>query len=223
MSDEHRIFIGICNTQDTVPSMFFWSFVNLRTKWPLSAYRSMHPWDVIRNNVIIDKFLKSDCTILAKMDIDQWFPPDYFERLVPLVDEYKVVGPMIYDRWEQNDYTPLAFESRSKNGFIPFDPFKLNGITAIPYPHTNLLYAREVLEKIPPPWYEAYQTTSGLERANHVDYDFLDKIHNVGYDIYIDTDLIVGHKASIFIDRKFKTRWDKGNDSINETVYQPGN
>ncbi len=208
MSNEHKIFIGISNTHASIPSGFFWSFINIKSRWPTSVFRSNHPWDVIRNNVIINKFLKSDCTILAKMDIDQVFPPNYFEKLVPLVDEYKVIGPLIYDRWEQNNFMPLAFR-KENSGYQPFDLTGMSGIVEIPYAHTNLLYAREVFEKIPAPWYEAYQTVTGLQRGNHVDFDVLEKIHHAGYKVHIDLDLVVGHQYTTFVGRKFYQNWMK--------------
>jgi len=67
------------------------------------------------------------------------------------------------------------------------------GIQEVPYTHTNNFYAREVLEKIPQPWYEARLADDGLNRGNHVDYTFLDKIKAVGYPIYLNLDVEVLH------------------------------
>lgn len=195
-----KIFIGICNTQDYVPSDFFWSFIGISGHYPTMVYRSRHPWDIVRNNMIISQFLKSDCDILAKMDIDQTYPKDYFERLVPLCHEYKVVGPLIYDRWEENNYFPLAFNDVNFNNFPTclMDISQLHGVVEIPYPHTNLFYHREVIEKLVPPWYQAYFTDDGLNRLNHVDYTFIEKIHKAGYKIMIDLDCVVGHMVVKF-------------------------
>lgn len=189
-----KLFVGVCNSQNDVPSEFFWSFIGIKQVCETVPFRSRHPWDVIRNNVIIDTFLKSDCDVLVKMDIDQSYPANYFERFVPLVEQYKVIGPLIYDRWPTYNYMPLAF--RERDGFIlkRVDLSQCTGIEDIKYAHTNLFYAREVLEKVPPPWYEATQSATGLERGNHVDYDFIDKIHNAGYPTYIDISTVVGHQ-----------------------------
>jgi hypothetical protein len=148
------------------------------------------------------------------MDIDQRFPANYFEKLVPLIDQYKVIGPLIYDRWSDNNFLPLSFKKES-SGYQPFDLTGKSGIVEIPYAHTNLLYAREVFEKIPPPWYEAYQTKTGIQRANHVDFDVLSKIHQAGYKVHIDLDLVVGHQFTTFVGRQFKKIWDKGHDTTN--------
>lgn len=188
-----KLFIGICNSQHHVPSKFFWSFIHMRNPYPVSAYRSGHPWDVARNNMIIHKFLQSDCDVLVKMDVDQEYPPNFLEKLVPLVEKYKVIGPLIYDRHKVNDYMPLLFSWYSGLHLKKLDISDKTGVIEVPFPHTNLFYHREVLEKIPAPWYEAYLREDGLERKNHVDLDFISKIHKAGYKTYIDLDTIVGH------------------------------
>lgn len=199
-----KLFIGVCNSQDYVPSEFFWSMMALKKPSDTQFFRSTHPWDVVRNNVIIDAFLKSGCDVLAKMDVDQTYQPDYFERLLPLVEKYKVAGPLIFDRWEQNKFMPLAFDEVNENLF----PIKLmdltgkTGVIEVPYPHTNLLYHREVFDKVHGPWYQAYARPDGLSRINHVDYSFLKKINDAGYKIMIDLDCVVGHLQTRFIGRK---------------------
>ena len=206
-----KVFIGICNTQDSVPAGFFWSFIHIQNPYPVMAYRSSHPWDVVRNNVIIDKFLKSDCDILVKMDIDQAYPSDFFTRFVPLVEQCKVIGPLIYDRWPENNFSPLAFDRLSGPYPVAMDISNMSGIVDIMYPHTNLFYSRKVLEEVKPPWYEAYLSKDGLSRSNHVDFSFIDKIHFAGYATYIDLDCVVGHQFNTFVGRKFHELWARGN------------
>ena len=195
----HKIFIGMCNSQDFIPSDFFWSFINIKTEYEVCPYRSRHPWDVARNNRIISKFLKIDCDILAKMDVDQVYPADYFQRLVPLCEDYKVVGPMIRDRWKQNKFMPLAFSEVDGMMLTKMDISGKKGVIEIPFPHTNLFYHRDVLEKIPAPWYEADLSDDGLDRKNHVDFSFIKKIHDAGYKVMIDLDCKVGHMAVDFV------------------------
>lgn len=196
-----KVFIGICNSQDSIPSNFFWSFEAIRKNFTYMAFRSMHPWDVVRNNLIISEFLKSDCELLAKMDVDQQYPPDYFERLIPVAQEHGVAGPMIYDRWEQNGFMPLAFDQVNIN-FFPchkMDLTGLSGVVEVPFPHTNLVYRKDVLQKARSPWYEAYLSPNGLSRLNHVDYLFIDKIHKAGFKVMIDLDCEVKHKTTKYI------------------------
>jgi hypothetical protein len=203
-----RLFVGICNSQDWLMSSFFWSWVGIKHPYNFSIFRSTHPWDIVRNNVLIENFLRSPCDIFVKMDVDQVYPQDYFTHFVPLVEEYKVIGPLIFDRWRHNDFMPLAFEN---TGGDKLEGVSVEGgIKPIQYPHTNLFYAREVLEKTQPPWYEAVATPSGTGRANHVDYSFLNKIHEAGYPIYIDTNTVVQHLTTQAVDRELHERWNRG-------------
>ncbi len=203
-----KLLIGSCNSQELIPSRFFWSTISIKNPYPTSMVRGDHPWDVVRNNRVIKSFLDSDCDILVKMDIDQTYPPDYFTTMVPLVEKYKVIGPVIYDRWAGNKFMPLAFESHDYPHLKLFDLAGKSGVVEVPYPHTNLFYAREVLEKIPPPWYEAYLRPDGLDRANHVDFSFLDKIKKAGYPIYLNLDVEVRHVVNIEVDRGIYELWN---------------
>jgi len=172
--------------------------------------RGDHPWDVVRNNRLINNFLKSDADYFVKMDVDQVYPQDYFQKFLPLVGEYKVIGPLLYDRWKQNNFMPLAFSEYDYPKLMPMDLTGKTGIVDIPYSHTNLFYHREVLEKVPPPWYEAKLTQDGLDRANHVDYDFLNKIKNAGYPIYIDLDTVVRHMTIQSVGKNLYARRSDG-------------
>lgn len=188
-----KLFIGICNSQDFVPAGFFWTFINLKSNYNVQACRGGQPWDIVRNNYLISKFLKSDADIFIKMDIDQIYPNYYLKRFVPLVEEYKVIGPMIKDRNKGNDHMPLSFSSHNGLELRKYPVKGKKGIVEIPYSHTNLFIKREVLEQIPPPWYKVSYSEDGLYRDKHVDFSFLDKIKDAGYPIYIDLDVTVGH------------------------------
>ena len=83
------------------------------------------------------------------------------------------------------------------------------GIIDIPYAHTNLFYAREVLEAIDPPWYDTGLSEDGLNKDSHTDFTFTKKINDAGYKLYINLDVEVKHLAEIPIDRKFHEHWNK--------------
>lgn len=212
-----RLFITVCNSQDWVYGQFFWSFVQAlaNCEYEYGVYRGAHPWDVVRNNQAIDKFLHNNSfDVLVKMDADQTYPADYFRRMVPLVEEYKVIGPMIYDRHHTNGYFPLVFQSKD---ILNLNAGKIAhqrvGIGQYPYTHTNNFYDRDVLAQISPPWYEARLSEDGLERANHVDYDFLDKIKDAGYPIYLNHDVVVGHIETRPVNDYVYERWSKGDNT----------
>ena len=206
-----KIFLGICNSQEYMHSSFFWSFIKLiKGEHEIVPYQSGHPWDVVRNNQMIKVFLSSDCDVFVKMDVDQVYPNDYLIKMIPLLEKYKVIGPLIFDRHEMNGFIPLAFENGEYGKLRRYELGGKTGIVDIPYSHTNLFYSREVLENIPMPWYEAHLSEDGLDRANHIDYQFLDKIKALGYSIYINMGMVVKHIAFVGIGIKFFNLWHTG-------------
>jgi len=177
------------------------------------VFRGTHPWDVVRNNQLINKFLESDADYFVKMDVDQTYPPDYFEVMVPLLEDYDVIGPMIYNRWIMSGFMPLCFREFDPKGKIePFD--NGTGIMELPYLHTNCFYNRRVLEAIPPPWYEAELDPTGLKRGNHVDRAFMGKITDAGFKVYINFDMVVRHIAEVPVSREVYDTWNRGRERV---------
>lgn len=206
-----KVLICVCNSQDMMPSEFVWSIFTMHMPGKVTIARFTHPWDVVRNNVAIQAFLDGDFDILAKMDVDQRFPADYLDILVPLVEEYKVIGPVIYDRWRHSGFAPLAFKGIPVGGLAEPEPLPDDGsVVEVPYPHTNMLYAREVIECLHRPWYERYVSDDGLDCGNHMDYTFLDKIKDAGYPLYIHTGVVVNHLTLQPVDREFYDTWTRG-------------
>lgn len=164
--------------------------------------------DLCRNNKMIDTFLKSDCDIMVKMDIDQVYPQHYFVFMVPLVEKYKVVGPRLHNKWRTANYRPLMFETNDFP-YLAGSMEATESIQEVPYPHTNLFYAREVLEKIPPPWYEKTYNAKGTGRTNDMDFTFLDKVKVAGYKIYINNGVEVKHLVMEGVDSKLFYRWNR--------------
>ena len=202
-----KLFVGIANSQSTVPSLFFWSLLGIRQVLPTMIKRAGQSEAAIRDNSLIHSFLESDCDYFVNMDIDQTYPPDYFEIMVPLIDEYKCIGPLIFDRWSESGYMPLiakdgAFSAKNAEAVL-----KDTGIIEVPFSHNNLFFAREVLEAIKPPWCNMVLREDGLGKAFHQDKWQTEKIVRAGYKIYINCDVIVKHIAEVEIDRDFHNRW----------------
>lgn len=187
-----KLFIGCANSQEYVPAAFHWSWEAIRKPYPYEKRRFDHSDDIVRNNRIISEFLKSDCDILVKMDIDQQYPEGYFEYMVPYVEQFKVIGPLLHNKWRKSGYRPLMFQENDFP-FLAESIIDASGISDVPYSHTNLFYAREVLENIKPPWYVAEYTYDGTKRSSDSDFGFLDKVKTAGYKLYINTTVEVKH------------------------------
>ena len=205
-----KLGVGICNSQESVPSAFFWSYHDIKRICQTVSFRATHPWDVVRNNHLIKIFLDSGCDYFVKMDVDQIYPRDYFEVMVPLLETHDIIGPMIYDRHESSNFMPLCFKRDEGGDYAkrgkPFD--NRAGIMELPYLHTNCFYNRYVLEALEPPWYEANLSEDGLSRANHVDYTFMRRFVAKGYKIHINFDVVVEHLAQVNISRSFHEKWN---------------
>lgn len=190
-----KIYVGVAQSQEWVHSQFMWSLLGAITNagYELCVVREDHAWDEVRNNIMIQKFLDSDCDILAKCDADQVYPVDYFRTMVPLVEKYPVIGPIIFDRSPDSGYASLCCGDKLAVRTSGFDLLNVSGVCEFEYTHTNNFYAREVLEAIDPPWYKREMSENGQQYTNHVDYDFLDKIKAAGYTIAVNCDVVVGH------------------------------
>ena len=204
-----KLFIGVGNSQTTVPADFHWSWEEMEKPYDYVKVRFTKSDSVIRNNRMIRDFLRSDCDVFIKMDIDQVYPKDYFTVMVPLVEKYKVIGPLIHNKWRRNDYVPLLSE---KNTF-PIVRVKKrwavekNGILKIPYSHANLFCLREVLENITPPWCEVKYRDDNCALTINKDFAFADKILKQGYDIFINTNMEVGHLVEETVNAETHKRW----------------
>lgn len=199
-----KLFVGICNSQNVIYSDFFWSIMRLKVNSPVAFIRAIHPWDVIRNNQLIDQFLKSDFDYFVKMDVDQIYPDDYFIKMIPLVEEHKIIGPLIFDRWSAGNFLPLINWADKE----PYDLRGKTGIIEVPYLHTNCFFHRKALEALAPPYYEANLSSDGLKRANHVDITFMKKFVMAGFKIYANLDVVVNHIAEVPVDRETYERWN---------------
>jgi hypothetical protein len=207
------LFVGICNSQKKINSSFFWSVMGIKPPYPnfpIHLFRAKDKLSVIRNNKIIKGFLDSSFDYFVKMDVDQIYPFNYFEVMVPLIDKYKVIAPLIFDRWRSNNFCPLAFESIEYNNAIPIDITGKTGIESIEYAHTNCFFHREVLENIEPPWHDIELSEDRMSVVNNGDRYFINKLNNAGYKTYINFDVVVRHDPETGgIDREFFERWNR--------------
>lgn len=197
-----KLFIGVPNSQPVVPSLFFWSVMGIRPIIPSVLKRAGQSTSAIRNNVLIRTFLDSDCDYYIKLDVDQTYPPNYFTAMIPLLEEYKCIGPLIFDRWQESKFVPLVWEQPARKTVAK------TGIEEVPFLHSNCFFHREVLEAISPPWFDVAITRDGLNKTFHGDRHFMGKVPEAGYKIYVNYDVVVKHLAEIEIDRDIYERWN---------------
>jgi hypothetical protein len=221
---EKKLFIGVKNSQDRVPASFFWSFVYMRSinGLHIRVVRSSSSRAPIRHNALLKAFLNSDFDYYLEMDVDQVYPPDYLQKMVPLIDEYKAIAPLIFDRQFSNGFMPLAFSDANINRFtcVPIDISDKQGVIEVKYCHSNIFLAREVAEKIEWPPYPGMLSDDGLQKKQHADFLFNDKIREAGYKLYVNLDVEVEHVVEFPMNRK---RWEKWHGKKNKQyeVFSP--
>jgi hypothetical protein len=149
---------------------------------------------------------------MVKMDVDQVYPINYIDVMLPLLETHDIIGPMIFDRHESSEFMPLCFEHDPDEPWAkrgkPFD--NRTGIMELKYLHTNCFYNRYVFDNVKPPYYEARLSEDGLARANHVDYTFMRKLAKAGNKIFINFDVVVQHIAEVGVSREFHERYKRG-------------
>jgi hypothetical protein len=205
-----KLFIAVSNSQSHIPSDFFWTFMNMRKTCPMVIKRGTEPWDMVRNNVLIEMFLQSDCDVFTRMDVDQTYPSNYLEVMLPLVKEYKAIGPMICDRFKHNNFMPLAFDNLDSGRNILFDLKGKTGVVEVPCPHTNLFFAREVMENVSPPWFFHVLNDRGTGVIDHADRRLIRNIREAGYKTYLNLDVNLTHVSYQNIDREYHKTWVRG-------------
>jgi len=207
-----KLFIGIANSEQSIHSAFFWSFIQIRRTCETVIFRASHADSNLRNNNLLNSFLESGTDYYIQMDTDQIYPPDYLEKMVPLIEEYSVIAPVIYDRWQSNRFFPLAYscldpETLGFKGSKVLDIKGKTGVEEVAWTHTNLFMKREVVEKLPKPIFNLYFTEDGLSKWKHTDHAVNEKIKNAGYKIYMNFDVVVKHIASVPVDAEVYERW----------------
>jgi len=168
---------------------------------------------VVRNNKMIEAFLKSDSDILVKMDIDQKYRKDYLVVMVPLVEQYRLIGPLIYSKRRRVGYSPLLYDEKTfplKNKSTNWRKrTPKNGILQVYYAHTNMFYHREVLESITPPWYEAKYNKNNTDYDISRDFSFMEKIIKKGWKTYINMDMVVSHLVEEAVNTRTYEKWNR--------------
>jgi hypothetical protein len=208
MTYNPKLFIGVGNSQEFIPAKFHWTWEKMLKPYTFKKVRFTHSHCWVRENSMIDQFLESDCDVFLKMDVDQKYPKDYLEAMVPLVEKYKVIGPLIHSKWRRKKYIPLMFNVAS-GVKTPTPIYDVEGIVEVPYSHTNLFIAREVLAKIEPPWFGCTYNEKGTGQISSSDFEFNDKIKEAGYPIYINMDVQAKHLVLEYIDTEMHNHWNK--------------
>ena len=149
-----RVMLGI-PIERTIPhaNMAFWGFAEIIAQGPIYIKQEYTRTDLARNRLAIE-LLKSQNTHLLMLDLDHIHPRDIIQRLARWVlhdPSRLVVGGLNYRRSKPHE--PCAF-LYDKDGKLCAPATWTPGLMPVDILGTgSILIAREVFEKIEPPWF----------------------------------------------------------------------
>lgn len=145
-----------------------------------------------KRNRCVEKFLETKCTHLLFWDSDTIAVPNSVTKL--LEDNKQIVGATIYKKG--GDHAPcFGFMVPERQVYRTPVPFLYNKLIPVDIVGTGfMLIAREVFEKVPPPWFQCYEKGNAQE-----DIYFCLKAKKYGFQVYVDTGLSLGHIATPYV------------------------
>jgi hypothetical protein len=195
-----KVAIGLCNSQDVIPSDFMWSFLNVLRPNKYVVIRGQHRHKAAAlNHIVREAHLWGTQKVLF-LDVDQVFPFDVIPKL--LSRNQPVVSGLTYMRGRP--YSPLAGWKKGKkyvnqNGdpwkenFADF-PDNDNHLIEVDWTSVGcLMVDMDVFNKIYfPCFYEKWSKAEGVRSKGH-DLIFCEAVKKAGYKVYVDTLVQCGH------------------------------
>ncbi len=193
-----KVFIAFPLGETARFNTFWMAFLHVQLP-PAHVFRS---WGGIYiatlQNMLAKEFLATDCDYFWLINDDQIYPPDILLRLFK--DDCDIVGPLCLSKVAPHQ--PLAYLPVNDGGerfpqwYLPTGASglirKLGAIGG-----GGMLVRRKVFETIPYPWWASYPVTEedGTIVQRSEDMDFCIKARAAGFDIAMDLDVSVEHKA----------------------------
>jgi len=148
-------------------------------------------------------FLKSDFTHLLMLDSDHMHPLTIITRLQAVVRKWPdklVIGGLHYRRGEP--YDPLAFIKNEDGQYCTYPEYPRGIIEVDAVGMASTLIAREVFERVPPPWF-VWEYPEQVTDFNYPGEDvyFCKKCKDAGIRIWCDTTITSPHLGKRWIDK----------------------
>ena len=149
-------------------------------------------------NALARAFLASDFEYFWLLNDDQIYPPDTLLRL--LSHHKDIVVPLCL--LKAHPHQPLIYGKKQSNGLRSHRYLKPRERGLITEPGLSaggggMLIHRRVFEAIPDPWWTVTtrQAENGIYEQTSEDFDFCDRVHEAGFQIWCDLEASVIHKA----------------------------
>lgn len=161
--------------------------------------------DLARNRFAI-KLLESQYTHLLMLDLDHVHPVDIVQKLARWVlinPEIEIVGGLNFRRSEP--YEPCCFFKDAENNRVNAPAQWTPGLMKVDYIGTgSILIAREVFEKLPPPWFRnIYDIEANwADEWPGEDIGFSEACQKANINMYVDTTCTSPHIGERLIGEK---------------------
>jgi len=161
--------------------------------------------DKVRND-LVKQALSAGCTHLLFMDTDQIYTDaDVVARL--LEHDKDCVGCVVHRRYPPFD--PCVFAGRIGKLMMVGDDklwgVPLQRVFAIGF--GCVMIKAEVFAVMPEPWFKIYEKDEG--GAVGEDIDFCSKLHEYGFDVWVDSTVNIKHLSTVAIDKGYYRLWQK--------------
>ncbi len=191
MAKNKKIQISILN-QGTISTELVTRIQEIAetSMYPISiAYPAGKPISHNRNK-IVKQFLETDFDYLLMMDND--CPPDSVERMIQMADYDKdIIGGLCFGFLKEM-IIPFCMKLNKQGTYDMAEIAIKSGVQECDAIGSgNMMIARRVLEDIPHPFRNEYDS-EGIKRRG-LDFNFCKRAKEKGYKVWVDTDLLCSH------------------------------
>lgn len=226
-----RIAFCIANNHHMIPSGFYWHFQRMMKPGGSPIVPGDTSVKASSINTEIETALKMGADWCFLMDVDQIFPPNTIPQLLQSAKENNAKIVSVLYNLGIPPYSPVAGWSLPKNGEVY--PVNRNGklwvdeyaslgkgVVEVDWVGSGgLLIHREVLEKLgTQPFMDIWDNEKPIRSVGH-DINFCNRARQLGYKVYVDTDVHSGHGKFTYIDTIFAEAYNRCNmEAMKERV-----
>lgn len=153
------------------------------------------PVDGLRNH-IVETALKTGCTHIIMMDMDQTYPVNTIPKL--LSHKLPVVGCLIHRRYPPFD--PLIYKGKiNEYERIDLDDYEKDALIEVDATGTGcLMFETRIFRSLPAPWFK-FKVSEENGQPIGEDFGFCSDLRKKGYRIFVDTSIKCGHLSTMEI------------------------
>ena len=149
----------------------------------------------------VDRFLASDCTHLFLLDSDVIPQENTIQKLLAY-DLPFVAAPHASIKGDEIGVMVLDRNPNGEDNYVQHHPWAVG--SGLQGPNVivgcaGMLIRLDVFDLIEPPWFKCIYDKKTGRLLRTEDFDFCERVHKAGIDIWADCDLVIYHQVSMVI------------------------